>query len=119
VISVTPCKQVKWRDSGMTGKIFRMRWEHIHWDNGLIFKPRGKSRKSRRYVPLTERVRAALLARRRMGVHVEEISVRLYHGSLGFQAVAGSETFSRYSRSGRPTVHAVVSQPTRWRAPET
>ena len=40
-------------DSGLRpGEIFRMRWENIHWDNGL-FNPRGKSRKSRRYVPLT------------------------------------------------------------------
>ena len=41
-----------------------MRWENIHWDKGLIFNPRGKSKKSRRYVPLTERVKMALLARR-------------------------------------------------------
>ena len=41
-----------------------MRWENIHWDKGLIFNPRGKSRKSRRYVPLTERVKAALLVRK-------------------------------------------------------
>jgi integrase len=52
-------------DSGLRpGEIFRMRWENIHWDEGLIFNPRGKSRKSRRYVPLTERVKAALLARK-------------------------------------------------------
>src|SRR5271165_831166 len=51
-------------DSGLRpGEIFRMRWENIHWDKGLIFNPRGKSRKSRRYVPLTERVKAALLMR--------------------------------------------------------
>ncbi|HUE54137.1 MAG TPA: tyrosine-type recombinase/integrase [Terriglobales bacterium] len=51
-------------DSGLRpGEIFRMRWESIHWDKGLIFNPRGKSRKSRRYVPLTERVKAALVAR--------------------------------------------------------
>ena len=30
----------------------------------VIFNPRGKSRKSRRYVPLTERVKAALLMRK-------------------------------------------------------
>ena len=30
----------------------------------MIFNPRGKSRKSRRYVPLTDRVKAALLARK-------------------------------------------------------
>jgi site-specific recombinase XerD len=52
-------------DSGLRpGEIFRMRWEDIHWDKGLIFNPRGKSRKSRRYVPLTERVRVALVARK-------------------------------------------------------
>ena len=52
-------------DSGLRpGEIFRMRWENIHWDKGLIFNPRGKSRKSRRYVPLTERVKAALLMRK-------------------------------------------------------
>jgi integrase len=52
-------------DSGLRpGEIFRMRWENIHWDKGLIFNPRGKSRKSRRYVPLTERVTAALLTRK-------------------------------------------------------
>jgi len=52
-------------DSGLRpGEIFRMRWENIHWDKGLIFNPRGKSRKSRRYVPLTERVKLALLARK-------------------------------------------------------
>jgi integrase len=52
-------------DSGLRpGEIFQMRWENIHWDKGLIFNPRGKSRKSRRYVPLTERVKAALLVRK-------------------------------------------------------
>jgi integrase len=52
-------------DSGLRpGEIFRMRWENVHWDKGLIFNPRGKSKKSRRYVPLTERVKAALLMRK-------------------------------------------------------
>lgn len=51
-------------DSGLRpGEIFRMRWENIHWEQGVIFNPRGKSRKSKRYVPLTERMKAALLAR--------------------------------------------------------
>lgn len=36
-----------------------MRWENIHWDRGVIFNPRSKSRKSKRYVPLTERMKAA------------------------------------------------------------
>jgi integrase len=52
-------------DSGLRpGEIFRMRWENIYWYKGLIFNPRGKSQKSRRYVPLSERVKAALVARK-------------------------------------------------------
>ncbi len=52
-------------DSGLRpSEIFRMRWENIHWERGVIFNPRGKSRKSKRYVPLTERMKAALLARK-------------------------------------------------------
>jgi integrase len=52
-------------DSGLRpGEIFRMRWENIHWEHGVIFNPRGKSRKSKRYVPLTERMKAALLRRK-------------------------------------------------------
>jgi integrase len=52
-------------DSGLRpGEVFRMRWENIYWDKSVIFNPRGKSRKSRRYVPLTARVKAALLVRK-------------------------------------------------------
>ena len=40
-----------------------MVWEHVHWNRELIFVPRSKSRKSQRYVPLSDRVRAALQAR--------------------------------------------------------
>jgi integrase len=51
-------------DSGLRpGEIYRMRWENIHWEQGMIFNPRGKSRKSKRYVPLTERMKSALLSR--------------------------------------------------------
>jgi integrase len=51
-------------DSGLRpNEVFRMRWENIYWDKSVIFNPRGKSRKSRRLVPLTARVRAALLVR--------------------------------------------------------
>ena len=51
-------------DTGMRpAEVFRMEWEHVKWDRGLIFVPRSKSRKSKRYVPLSERVKAALLVR--------------------------------------------------------
>lgn len=42
-----------------------MEWEHVKWDRGLIFVPRSKSRKSKRYVPLSEPVKAALILRRK------------------------------------------------------
>jgi integrase len=52
-------------DTGMRpSEVFRMRWEHVKWDQELIFVPRSKSRKSKRFVGITRRVRAALLARR-------------------------------------------------------
>ena len=41
-----------------------MRWEDIAWDRGVIFIPRGKTPRSRRYIPMSERVIAALDARR-------------------------------------------------------
>jgi site-specific recombinase XerD len=51
-------------DTGMRpAEAFRMEWEHVHWDRGSIFVPRSKSRKSKRYVPLSDRVRAALHVR--------------------------------------------------------
>lgn len=51
-------------DTGMRpAGVFRMEWEQVHWEKELIFVPRSKSRKSRRYVPLSNRVRAALQVR--------------------------------------------------------
>src|SRR5271165_580305 len=42
--------------------------------------------------------------KRRMGVPVKEGAIRSYHRSRGFQAVAGSQTVGRYSRSDRPVL---------------
>ncbi len=54
-------------DSGMRpGEVFQMRWEDIAWDRGMIFIPRGKTRRSRRHVPMSERV-AKILHQRRNG----------------------------------------------------
>ena len=33
-----------------------MRWENVHWDGAFYFNPKGKTRKARRHVPLSERV---------------------------------------------------------------
>ena len=40
-----------------------MRWEDVNWESHAIFIPHGKTKNSRRYVPLSERVKAALLER--------------------------------------------------------
>lgn len=53
-------------DSGMRpGEVFQMRWEDIAWDRGMIFIPRGKTKLSRRYIPMSERVTKALHIRRK------------------------------------------------------
>jgi integrase len=52
------------RDMGLRpAEVFRMRWEHVHWDKRLYFNPYGKSRKARRWVPLSQRVFDALKLR--------------------------------------------------------
>jgi len=48
-------------DCGMRdGEVARMRWEDINWDGAFYFNPKGKTRKARRPVPLSERVIALL-----------------------------------------------------------
>jgi integrase len=52
------------RDMGLRPEeVFCMRWEHVHWDTRLYFNPKGKSRKARRWVPLSNRVFDALRLR--------------------------------------------------------
>ena len=44
-------------DSGLrNGEVIRMRLENINWDGAFYFNPKGKTRKARRWVPLSERV---------------------------------------------------------------
>jgi integrase len=53
-------------DTGMRpGEVFQMRWEDIAWDRGMIFIPRGKTTRSRRFVPMSDRVTKALHVRRK------------------------------------------------------
>jgi len=48
-------------DSGMrNGEVIRMRWENVHWDGAFYFNPKGKTRKARRQVPLSDRVIALI-----------------------------------------------------------
>jgi integrase len=56
------------RDMGLRpDEVFRMRWEHVHWDKVLYFNPYGKSRKARRWLPLSLRVIDALKVRASKG----------------------------------------------------
>jgi integrase len=51
-------------DSGLRpDEVIRMGWGNILWDKNLIFNPNGKTEKSRRYVPLSNRVRNLLRVR--------------------------------------------------------
>jgi integrase len=52
-------------DSGMRPEeVMRMRKEHIFWDRSVVLVPYGKSFKSKRYVPLSDRMRRLLLLRK-------------------------------------------------------
>ncbi len=52
-------------DSGMRpSEVFNMRWEDLTWDPGTIFVRRGKTKRSRRYLPMSERVIESLQGRR-------------------------------------------------------
>ena len=52
------------RDMGLRpDEAFRMRWEHVAWDKRLYFNPYGKSRKARRWIPISRRVLEALRVR--------------------------------------------------------
>lgn len=55
------------RDSGMRNhkEVFTMRWEHVDWSNDRYYVYASKSPKGRRYVPLSPRVKDALLVRHR------------------------------------------------------
>jgi integrase len=52
------------RDMGLRpDEVFRMRWEHVNWERRLYFNPYGKSRKARRWIPMSQRVFDDLKAR--------------------------------------------------------
>ena len=42
------------------GEVIRMRFEYINWESAFYFNPKGKTRKARRQVPLSERAIALL-----------------------------------------------------------
>jgi integrase len=51
------------QDTGMRPQdVFRLRWEHVNWQKRTLFIPHGKTKNSRRYVPMSERVSDTLIA---------------------------------------------------------
>jgi integrase len=53
-------------DCGMRpGEVFQMCWEDIDWERNVVFIPRGKTRLSRRYLPMSERMIVSLRTRRK------------------------------------------------------
>lgn len=51
-------------DSGMRdGEVVQMEIQHIHWEEGYYFNPKGKTKRARRRVVLSERVKPRLKAR--------------------------------------------------------
>lgn len=56
------------RDMGLRpAEVFRMRFEHVDWEKRIYFNPYGKSRKARRWLPLSQRVFEALRLRANNG----------------------------------------------------
>ena len=51
-------------DCGMRpAEVMRSRWEDVHWDRSQVFIPWGKTPESRRFVPMSDRMRDRLRAR--------------------------------------------------------
>jgi len=76
------------RDMGFRPEeVFRMRWDHVHWEKRVYFNPYGKTQKSRRWVPISERA-------------TEVMKMRLYNQSI-----------AKPTRRGRPLA---ASQPCKW-----
>lgn len=52
-------------DAGLRpDEVIRMRWENVLWNKNLIFVPDGKTENAKRYVPLSDRIRELLRARK-------------------------------------------------------
>lgn len=52
-------------DSGMRpSEVFEMRWEDLTWNPGMLFIPRGKTKRSRCHIPMSDRGIEALHDRR-------------------------------------------------------
>jgi integrase len=51
-------------DTGMRpSEVFQMRWENISWESEMILVPRGKTKRSRRFLPISNRMLQLLRAR--------------------------------------------------------
>lgn len=58
-------------DCGMRpNEVSRMEWEHIRWNDNTVLVPHGKTLKARRFVGMTERMRAVFEARKKGSIYV-------------------------------------------------
>jgi hypothetical protein len=110
-------------DTGMRpAEVFRMRWEHVNWERDLIFVPRSKSRKSRRFVGLTKRAKLALLARRRdatVGWIFSSIRSQSGHVELCKNNLKWLNNWRDYLNRLCFTVLDIGSRPMQWKAQAT
>ena len=85
------------QDTGLRpDEVIRMRWENVLWDNNQIFNPDGKTEKSRRYVPLSDRVRKMLCTRAQ-----KTISEWVFPSKRGIRTHAGYSGISHQFRQVR------------------
>ena len=109
-------------DTGMRpAEVFRMRWEHVKWERELIFVPRSKSRKSKRFVGITQRVRAdcgrAKPMRTRVGYFLPLVPNRVIWKRCRSNS-NGPNDWPVCLNQSCCTVLGIASRPMRWRARE-
>jgi integrase len=75
----------------------RIEWVHVHWDRNAVFIPYGKTTKSRRFVPLSTRLREILRKREGNGSRWVFPSPRSKSGHLTTVAKQWRATFKAAS----------------------
>jgi integrase len=80
------------------GEVLALRWEDILWDLGVIFVRRGKTKKSIRYVPMSDRVRDRLAVREGEARHPLLPLERISQGPRPPRSVEGSRAVHRASQ---------------------
>jgi integrase len=97
-------------DSGLrNGEAIRMRLEDINWKNAFYFNPKGKTRKARRLVPLSERVIALL-----RNIQLEQLGQTEGWVFPSKKSTSGHIGLSDLSNSQRDQIGKVFAVRSRW-----